>query len=80
MESSNDIVQLELYSIHCGVLMIVFIVIGQSESAALVREGKVMVVIEIPAVFWSHLFCLYLLFIELFIQTWPAMAIEHFSN
>ena len=29
-------------------------------------------VIQIPAVFWSHLFWLYLLFIELFIQTWPG--------
>lgn len=39
MESSNDILQFELRTIYCYVLMIVFIVIGQSQTANLVREG-----------------------------------------
>ena len=38
-ESSNDTLQFELCSIHCCVLTIVFIVIGQSQTADLVREG-----------------------------------------
>ena len=40
MVSSIDILQFELcFTIQCCVLVIVFIVIGQSQTADLVREG-----------------------------------------